>query len=415
MASVKEEHIAVTRFREFLRVKTVQPNPDYTSCLQFLQKYADELNLPVKTIELAPGKPIIILTWAGSDPQLQSVILNCHSDVVPVFEEHWNHPPFAADKTENGDIFARGSQDMKCVGIQYLEAIRVLKKKGFKPRRTFYICFVPDEEIGGHDGVELFVNTNEFKAMNVGLVLDEGLANPDNSYKVYYGERAPWWVRVIVKGQTGHGSQFIEDTAGPKLNRVISRFLEFRESELNRLNTEKHSDGRSLDIGDVTTINLTMLNGGVQFNVIPEELEVGFDIRISPDLPISKFEKMMKEWCSEPGVSYAFKQHTPANFVCPLTSNNPWWTAIQKTSGTLNAPITPAVFPASTDSRYFRRKGIPAIGISPMRNTPILLHCHNEYLNEKVFLDGVDWYECLLPNLDKVEGFVDPASLVIQC
>ena len=28
---------------------------------------------------------------------------------------------------EHGNIFARGSQDMKCVGMQYLEAIRLLK------------------------------------------------------------------------------------------------------------------------------------------------------------------------------------------------------------------------------------------------------------------------------------------------
>jgi aminoacylase len=35
-------------------------------------------------------------------------MLNSHTDVVPVFEENWDTPPFAAHKKENGDIVARG-------------------------------------------------------------------------------------------------------------------------------------------------------------------------------------------------------------------------------------------------------------------------------------------------------------------
>ena len=38
-----------------------------------------------------------------------------------------SHDPFGAVMDEHGNIFARGSQDMKCVGMQYLEAIRLLK------------------------------------------------------------------------------------------------------------------------------------------------------------------------------------------------------------------------------------------------------------------------------------------------
>lgn len=44
---------------------------------------------------------------------------------------------------ENGNIYARGAQDMKCVSIQYLEAIRYLKQNGVKLRRTVHISFVP--------------------------------------------------------------------------------------------------------------------------------------------------------------------------------------------------------------------------------------------------------------------------------
>lgn len=49
--------------------------------------------------------------------------------------------------------------------------------------------------------------------------------------------------------------------------------------------------------------------------------------------------------------------------------------------------------------------GYPAIGFSPMNNTPILLHDHNEYLNEKVFLRGIEIYCEIITALGNVEPF----------
>jgi acetylornithine deacetylase/succinyl-diaminopimelate desuccinylase-like protein len=59
--------------------------------------------------------------------------------------------------------------------LRYLEAIRVLQERRFTPRRTVHVLFVPDEEIGGHDGMEKFIKTPEFRALNIGFLLDEGL------------------------------------------------------------------------------------------------------------------------------------------------------------------------------------------------------------------------------------------------
>lgn len=53
------------------------------------------------------------------------------------------YPPFGANIDSEGRIFARGSQDMKCVGVQYLAAIRALKKEGVTLKRTIHIIFVP--------------------------------------------------------------------------------------------------------------------------------------------------------------------------------------------------------------------------------------------------------------------------------
>lgn len=112
-------------------------------------------------------------------------------DVVPVFEEFWTHPPFSANIDESGRIYARGAQDMKSIGTQYLAAIRALKRDRIEQfKRTIHVIFVPDEEINGIYGMEGFVSSKEFIDLNVGFSLDEGDPSPTDELIVYHGERS---------------------------------------------------------------------------------------------------------------------------------------------------------------------------------------------------------------------------------
>ena len=52
--------------------------------------------------------------------------------------------------------------------------------------------FLIDEEIGGKDGMKIFVHSPEFRALNIGFALDEGLAHPENIFQIIYGERSIW-------------------------------------------------------------------------------------------------------------------------------------------------------------------------------------------------------------------------------
>ena len=49
-----------------------------------------------------------------------------------------------------------------------------------------------DEEIGGVLGMREFAPSADFKALNVGFSLDEGIAGPDEVYPVFYAERSLW-------------------------------------------------------------------------------------------------------------------------------------------------------------------------------------------------------------------------------
>ncbi|KAM5547460.1 hypothetical protein ABKV19_001782 [Rosa sericea] len=70
-------------------------------------------------------------------------------------------------------------------------------------------------------------------------------------------------------------------------------------------------------------------------------------------------------------------------------SSNPWCALLEEVVsqayGTLGKP---EICPASTDTHYFQLQGLPAIGFSPMANTPILLHDHNEVVTVGRFQNG---------------------------
>uniref|UniRef100_A0A672YE07 Peptidase M20 dimerisation domain-containing protein n=1 Tax=Sphaeramia orbicularis TaxID=375764 RepID=A0A672YE07_9TELE len=368
LSSPGGEDPSVSLFRHYLRLKTVHPEPDYDAALKFLDRIAAELQLPMKKIEVFPGRVVSIMTWEGTNPKLKSVLLNSHTDVVPVFQEHWKYDAFSAFKDAEGNIYARGTQDMKCVTIQYIEAIRRLKSEGRKLMRTVHLMFVPDEEVGGHKGMETFVNHPEFKNLNIGFALDEGIT-------------------IHCPGSPGHGSRFVENTAAEKL--VSHCFT----------------------LGDVTTVNMTMVKGGVAYNVIPAEMDVSFDLRIPPTVNLQEFEGQIQQWCKEAGedVTYEFAQKHMNQNVTSTEESDPWWSAFSAACKEMNMTLEKEIFPAATDSRFIRAVGIPAIGFSPMNRTPILLHDHNEYLNEQVFLRGISVYEKLIPALAGVVAFPDEA------
>ncbi|KAG6465045.1 hypothetical protein O3G_MSEX014903 [Manduca sexta] len=245
----------------------------------------------------------------------------------PFAYEHWTHPPFAAHVSEDGFIYARGTQDMKGIGMMNLEAVRNLKNAGVRLKRTVHISFVPDEEIGGQEGMRVFSESEEFKKLNIGFGTDESIPNPGpNVLITFHGERTSRQIKITARSNPGHGALLGEDTAGEKLYYIIDKFMKLRAEEKRKL------DERNLWFGDVTTINLTQLEGGVQVNVLPESLSASFDIRIATDVDHDEFEEMILRWCKEAGqdVTLEYLVKNPQVNNTKIDDSNLFWVAIKK-------------------------------------------------------------------------------------
>ncbi|XP_034488735.1 aminoacylase-1-like [Drosophila innubila] len=397
-----ENNEEVRIFREYLRIPSVHPNVDYTPCVEFLKRQAASLSLPVDVVYLrSEASPVVIIKWLGKQPELPSIILNSHMDVVPVFPDKWIHGPFSAHLDDEGRIYGRGSQDMKCVATQYLGAIRSLIADGYQPRRTVYLTFVPNEE-AGHDGMVDLVKKDYFKKLNVGFSFDEGIASEDETFSLFYAERTVWQLKFKFGGTAGHGSMLLPNTAGEKFNYVVKKMMEFRASQVKLL--EEHPN---LDIGDVTTVNLTRIGGGVQNNVVPASLEAYFDIRIAITEDLHAFEKQIRKWSAEAGEGIDIIFEAKEDYAEPtkIDASNPYWMAFKQGIDELGLKTRVRVFPGGTDSRFLRHLGIPALGFSPINNTPVLLHDHNEYLGADTYLRGIAIYKKLIASVANVLAY----------
>jgi aminoacylase len=373
--------------------------------------------------------PVVVACWKGRSPELPVILLNSHYDVVPASDE-WTVPPFEGLRKE-GRIYGRGAQDMKCVCIQYMEALRKLAFANFQPERSIYLTFVPDEEIGG-SGMAAVLESDLYKNQlpGIALALDEGLASTNDVFSVFYGERLPWWIDVTAKGHTGHGSRFIENTAVEQLLNLANKALAFREGQRQLLfGDAKHENCAHAvarkSLGDVTSLNITTLQAGVQvgntfaYNCVPPTAKCSLDIRISPLVAPTEISDLLDEWCREcsqepyGSLTWEYIGETGNDLQKHATTStdptvNPWYGVFADSLDEMGYKISPQVFPAATNSRFLRLLGIRALGFSPMRNTEIMLHENDEYIPESTFLEGIRVYAGVIQALSSQGSDMDP-------
>ncbi|MCL7029272.1 hypothetical protein MKW94_014036 [Papaver nudicaule] len=298
--------------------------------------------------------------------------------------------------------------------MQYLEAIRELKfVKGYQPVRTVHISYVPDEEIGGANGAAKFAKSEEFKGLNVGFMLDEGQASPNEKFRVFYADRTPWNLVIKALGMPGHGSRMFDNSAMENLMKSVEVMTKYREGQFDLVKAGLAMPSEVISVNPVYMKAGTPSPTGYQMNMQPSEAEAGFNIRIPPMAdPELLRKRIADEWAPHyRNMSFVLTElgpiedHMGRPLMTATDDTNPWWGVFQKAiisaGGTLSKP---EILASTTDARYMRELGIPAFGFSPMTNTPILLHEHNEYLEESVFMRGIKIYESVISTLSSFEG-----------
>ena len=99
----------VELFQKFLRIKSTShlgpKTGSYTACVALLEEEAKARGFETKVHEFVKGKPVLIASKIGTEPELPTILLNSHYDVVPVEQEKWICDAFEAKGTFSKDVF----------------------------------------------------------------------------------------------------------------------------------------------------------------------------------------------------------------------------------------------------------------------------------------------------------------------
>ncbi|KAJ0175490.1 hypothetical protein K1T71_008649 [Dendrolimus kikuchii] len=377
------KHPAVKKFIEYLRIDTSQEQ-NLQLAVDFIRRQAGELGLPFTVFETAGGMPICIITLKGKEPNLPSIMLNTHMDVVPAIANEWTYPPFEARMDKEGNIYARGAQDTKDVAIQYFEAIKKLMQANVTLLRTIHMTFMPDEETGGNKGIKQFVDTDVFRNLNIGFALDEGyVSESENLLLPVYLDKRPWQIQFTVHGQGGHGSLLKDGTAIENACNMLKLILEYREEQKKIMKSRN-----KLDYGAYTGINVDIVKAGLRYNMIPTTVIVGIDMRLSVDSKITDIEKLIKSWMNAAGnqTEIFYNRRVERSDETAIDDSNLFWVAMKRILTNMGMDVVPIVFPATSDIMVLRNMGIPAFGFSAKTATIPRFHDNDEYLNVITFI-----------------------------
>ena len=382
----------INTLQSYLRIDTSQPNVDYSETVNFLSNLSNELNIPMRIYyPLNNSTPLIIFMDQRRPYQTNpngGILFNSHMDVVSVVDASaWIYPPFEAVIDAHGKLYARGSQDMKTQGIQYLAALHMLRQSKIELEYDIFVTFSPNEEIGGYGGMREFVESETFANLNIVFAIDESCASPGNFFFIFNGERSTCQPRFNISGATGHSSMFVPHTVGVKLERLLGYFNSYRNSELYKINAQNL-------IGHTTTINLTTVTGGVMVNVLPDIATVTFDMRVGVNNDHEQLLYMLQQWAidcnggdTKQAVTLDFIQRFPK--IPPTNVNGILCRRFLKIlKDDLDYTYKVTIAPGSTDAKFLQLKGIPVLGFTPLRNIQIRLHDTNEYVTLDAFFEG---------------------------
>ena len=138
----KADEAVVERFQELLRIPTVSRDDVSERDDEPFKRWIPTLQrLYPRFFEVAELTRIddfgILLRWPGADPALDPVVMMAHQDVVPVEGQEWEHDPFGAEIVD-GEIWARGTLDTKCIVAAFFEAAEHLVSGGYVPPRDVW-------------------------------------------------------------------------------------------------------------------------------------------------------------------------------------------------------------------------------------------------------------------------------------
>jgi succinyl-diaminopimelate desuccinylase len=245
--------------RDLLRFDTINPTGDETACARHVGDRLSDNGFRVSYHPYGERRTCVVAAIGGVADR-PPLCITGHIDTVPLGAVAWRKDPFAGE-TDAGRLFGRGSSDMKSGVAAFVTAAIAFR-----------------DELAGTPGLELVITGGEESgcegafhlARSTGALGRAGailVAEPTANYPLV-GHKGAYWLNARTRGVTAHGSMPERgENAVYKAARAVAKLEHFE------FGVAAHALlGRP-------TLNVGTIAGGLNINSVPDEAQIGIDIR----------------------------------------------------------------------------------------------------------------------------------------
>ena len=435
-----DKDAAVSALQQLVRCKTVsnvdpalEDDAEFEKLINLLPELYPHI-VKACTFTRFPDRGLLF-HWQGKAHDKPSVMM-AHYDVVPVQEDMWEKPPFAAI-LENGVLWGRGTLDTKVTLNGALSAANYLVQKGFVPEQDIYFAFSGGEEVNGK-GAENIVNYFAQQGIVPTLVVDEGGAVVENVFPgvnvpcgmIGIAEKGMINVRYTVRSGGGHASAPLPKSPVTDLAKACRKVVDNpfpmhltppvaalfdtlgRQSSFVYklifanlwcfkpiLNLICISSGGEMNALVRTTTAFTMMEGSSARNVIPAKASIVSNMRLNPQDTVESAVEYLRKTVNDPSVEIEVLEGNDPSRISQVDCDS-YRKVAAAVSATWDGCITsPYLMVQCSDSRHYGAISDKVYRFSAMDLTKEergTIHGNNERIRVETLCRAVEFYIRLL-------------------
>lgn len=336
---------------ELIRLNTV--NPAYgdagteANALPLLRSFFARHALETTEQEVFPGRPNLLARLPGSGRR--RLVLEAHVDTVSI--KGMTVQPFEPTVRE-GRMYGRGSVDDKAGLAAMMHAVASIREEGIVPPCEVLLAAVVDEEFSYRGVVKLCE----------GLVADAAIVAEPTDLRVVIASKGVLRLRIHSRGKAAHSAK---PHLGNNAITHMARLVLALENEHGRLSETSHP------LLGCPTLNVGVIQGGVQVNFVPDHCAVEIDRRLLPGESASNivdgYRRLLTTLAAEfPGFNARIEE--PLLLVDEALNtppDAPVVTVAQAVSRSLGFNPEVCGVPFGSDASKLSRAGIPTVLFGP--------------------------------------------------
>jgi acetylornithine deacetylase len=319
------------------------------------------------------------------------VILSGHMDVVPVKGQEWDSDPFKLVAKEDGNLYARGSCDMKGFLATCLAVVPEMLNANLK--KPLYLAFSFDEEIGCLEGDNMVKQIKESfpETPKYAIIGEPTLLKP------IIGQKGIYVLKTVVNGSSGHSSRIKQEVSAIHES---ARLILWLEAKMNELVANGSVDNRFNP--PHTSIHVGQIQAGIAPNIIADSATFYWDIRVIPQNDALQIVDEFSAYCEAlelekrkvfKGFNITTIEAHPAVPTLDTAANTEVVDLIKRISGTDKT----ATVSYASEAGQFSKGGYQSVICGP--GSIAQAHRANEFISKEQLQKGVEMIQKLVDEL----------------